>query len=123
MSRGADSRRGPSNPRPATSIVETEAPVAADIEVRTVNEPFLVTHRDTFHRRTSRVVLGVSTMIASFAFAILGPAVTGSSVPTFVGLPMIGVGFAITVTAPLDRESTQIPPSRTPVGLAFSGRF
>lgn len=112
-------------PRPPSAPVadEQEMPQAADVQIRVVNDPQLVTHRYTFHRRKSQIALGVGIMVTSLALALVGPGLTESPVPALVGLPMIGVGLAVTVTAPFDRESTPVPPTRTQVGLAFSGRF
>jgi hypothetical protein len=109
-------------PRPPSSRdAEPEAPVfePAKVELRVVNDPSQVTYRDTFHRRRSHVGAGIGIMVAGFAsMFVIGP----------VGLAVIGAGFAVTVTAPLDRERTVItPPSTNPTSAArfvtFSGRF
>ncbi|MFN0250531.1 MAG: hypothetical protein ACKV2T_26865 [Kofleriaceae bacterium] len=109
-------------PRPLSRPdAETEAPAfePAKVELRVVNDPSAVTYRDTFHRRPSHVGAGIGIMVAGFVsiFAI-GP----------VGLAVIGAGFAVTVTAPLDHERTVITPPTTKHRTAarfvtFSGRF
>ena len=104
-------------PRAPTQPVEPAAePIEpAMVDLRVVNDPAAVRYRDTFHRRRSHVAIGVGMMIAGVAsMFLIGP----------FCIPVIGAGFAVTVTAPLDRERTVItPPSTQQVGMAFSGRF
>jgi hypothetical protein len=101
---------------PTQPAIPTAEPIEpARVDLRVVNDPSAVRYRDTFHRRRSHVALGVGMMIAGVAsMFLIGP----------FCIPVIGAGFAVTVTAPLDRERTVItPPSTKQVGMAFSGRF
>jgi hypothetical protein len=104
-------------PRPPSQPdAEPAAPVEpAKVNLRVVNDPMQVRYRDTFRRNRAHVGAGIGIMVVGvLSLALIGP----------FALPVIAGGFAVTVTAPLDRERTVIePPSTRQPGVTFSGRF